>query len=142
MKIQAQMASALRAMAKEEPIDLIVAGDCMSPRLQGGDRIGVTPRRIYLPGDIVAFRRSDDRLLVHRVLGYTFSSRGFRLLAKGDRLAREDDPIQLGSVVGRVISHHGRPLEHSMPERGRSVLGFLRTILRRSVAPWASATSS
>ena len=97
---------------------------------------------MYLPGDIVAFRREDDRLLVHRVLGYTLSGHGLRILTKGDRLSREDEPVTLQSIVGRVVSRRGRPLRHAAPQRWHSLLGYFRVLLRRSLAPWLSATSS
>jgi hypothetical protein len=114
----------------------------MIPCLESGARVQVTSQALYLPGDIVAFRRDDDRLLVHRVLGYTLTRRGLRLLAKGDRLAREDEPVPLGAVVGRVVASQGLPYRVSWRQRWDSSLRFLGTVLKRSIRPWASATSS
>jgi len=143
VRLGAQTASSLRSLAQDEPIELVVSGPCMTPYLEDGDRVQVSHRRVYKPGDIVAFRRQEDeRLLVHRVLGYTLSLDGLKLLAKGDRISREDEPVDLHAVVGRVVSRGGRLIEHSTPERWRSLLGYLRVLLRRSVAPWLSAISS
>jgi hypothetical protein len=129
-------------MAGEEPLELQVSGHCMGPFLESGGRVRVLRRALYLPGDVVAFRRSDDRLLIHRVLGYTLSRHGLRLLAKGDRLAREDEPVPLSSIVGRVVTSQGRPWRAPWRQRGASILAFVRTLVRRSIRRWASATSS
>lgn len=129
-------------MAGDEPLELVVAGHCMSPALECGDRIRVARKRAYLPGDVVAFRRGDDRLLVHRVLGYTLSRQGLRLVAKGDHLAREDEPVLLASVVGRVVASRGIALRTPLSLRAGSLLRFLGALARRSIRPWVSATSS
>lgn len=143
MNLTAQTASALRALAAEAPIDLFVSGTCMSPYLRSGDRIRVTPAPFYWPGDVVAFHRDDDRLLVHRVLGYTLGRDGVRLLAKGDGLSREDEPVPLERVIGRVLdSPRHRPSLTFSRERWRSLAAYLRVLVRRSLAPWRSATAS
>jgi len=140
--VSAKTAVALRAMAGDEPLELQVSGHCMSPFLDSGGRVLILRRALYLPGDIVAFRRGDDRLLIHRALGYTLSRHGLRLMAKGDRLAREDEPVPLSSIVGRVVASQGRPWRASCRQRGTSLLVFVGTLLRRSIRRWASATSS
>ena len=135
MRIRAQIASTLRALAAEAPLEMVVSGNCMEPCLAGGDRIRVSAQRFYLPGDIVAFRREDSRLLVHRVLGYTLSHRGLRLMAKGDRLSREDEPVALNGVLGRVVARRGQALDSSMSTRLSSLSKFLRVFVRRSIRP-------
>ena len=115
----------------------------MNPRLRSGERIRVQGARFYLPGDIIVFRRKDGHLLVHRVLGYSYSRRsGLTLIAKGDHLSREDDPVSLQSVVGRVIDCANQGFATPALQRYRSTVEFFRTILRRSARTWISATSS
>lgn len=142
MSISLQTTAVLRELAASEPVSLTVNGSCMRPTLADGDRIRVRSTRCYLPGDLLAFRRSDGRLLVHRLLGYTIGRRGLRILASGDRLSREDEPVALTQVVGRVIAigHHRTSVQ--WVARLRAVLDYLRVTLRRSVRSWVSATSS
>ncbi len=141
--MEARTAAALRALASWEPLDLIVGGDCMSPLIRSGERVRVLGARVYLPGDIIAFRRRDGRLLVHRVLGYTWHrTRGLEVMAKGDHLSREDDPVGLDSVLGRVVDCENGELATPARQRCRSAVEYLRTILRRSARTWTSATSS
>jgi len=133
---------ALRELAAEAPVTVTVAGDCMTPTLRSGDRVRVIRAKVLWPGDIVTFQRADGRLLVHRMLGYTLGSHGLSLLARGDHLSREDEPVRLDRVVGRVIECEGSPLSTSMGQRWRCAVECLRTLLRRSVRSWVSAPSS
>lgn len=132
----------LRDIAAAETLNLVVSGDCMRPLLESGDRIRVRGGRIYWPGDVVAFRRADGRLLVHRILGYAPSRSGWSVFAKGDHLSREDEPVARDAVIGRVVDGGGRPIEIGAARRWRSTLEFLRILLRRSLGTWLSATSS
>lgn len=142
MSISLQTTAVLRELAASEPVSLTVNGSCMHPTLADGDRIRVRRGRCYLPGDLLAFRRSDGRLLVHRLLGYTIGRHGLRVLARGDRLSREDEPVALTQVVGRVIAtgHHRTSVQ--WVARLRAVLHYLRVTLRRFARSWVSATSS
>ncbi|MDH3404971.1 MAG: S26 family signal peptidase [Acidobacteriota bacterium] len=142
MRIDARTAAILRDIAAHEPVSMIVAGGCMRPCLETGDRIRVRGGRIYWPGDVVAFHREDGRLLVHRVLGYFPGRRGWSIVAKGDGLSREDEPVARRAVIGRVVDHRGRPAAVGASRRCRSLLQLLRVALRRSLGPWRSATSS
>jgi hypothetical protein len=143
VKVRSQTAAALRSLASSEPIDLLVTGDCMSPLLRSGERIRVRGARAYLPGDVIVFRRRDGRLLVHRVLGYAYDRlQGLSVIAKGDQLSREDDPVGLASVVGRVIESDDGVFATPARQRWQSTIEFLRTMLRRSARTWTSVTSS
>ena len=142
MRINTRTAALLRDIAAAETLSLVVSGDCMRPLLESGDLIRVRGGRIYWPGDVVAFRRADGCLLVHRILGCAPSRRGWSVFAKGDNLSREDEPVARDAVIGRVIDRGGRPTEVGVLRRSRSILEFLRILLRRSVQTWVSATSS
>ncbi len=141
MRINARTAALLRDIAASETLSLVVSGDCMRPLLESGDRIRVRGRRLYWPGDVVAFRRADGRILVHRVLGYVPGRHGGSVFAKGDHLSREDEPVTRDAVIGRLVESGGRATDVSWARRSRSVLEFLRILLRRSLQTWASATS-
>jgi hypothetical protein len=142
MRVDLQTAALLRDIAAVEPLSLVVSGDCMEPLLESGDRIRVRARRVYWPGDVVAFRRADGRLLVHRVLGYAPGLHGWSVFAKGDNLSREDEPVARDAVIGRLIDRGGRATHVGSARRWRSMLEFLRMLLRRSLRTWVSATSS
>lgn len=141
MTSHARATAALRAFAATEPVELTVAGHCMEPLIPHGARITIR-RRAYLPGDVVAFRRADGRLLVHRVLGFYVGRRGATVVAQGDRLSREDEPVPLDRVLGRVLACDGRPLAVTTAQRLRSARRFARALLRRSARRWLSATAS
>ncbi len=134
----------LRDIAGNEELTIFVSGPCMDPVLPDGSRIHVRRKRWYWPGDVVAFRRSDGRLLVHRTLGYAVGRRGLALLAKGDRLAREDEPVSLTHIVGRVVGGDCRREAFEVPlaVRIRCIFRYIRTLLRCSLGSWSSANAS
>ena len=47
---------ALRGLAREGPVEVVVRGGCMAPRIADGERVRVAAARFYLPGDVVVFR--------------------------------------------------------------------------------------
>jgi hypothetical protein len=75
----------------------------MLPLLQPGCRVVIAPRRIYLPGDIVAFRSDKGNLLVHRVLGYRPYIFGLYIQTAGDAAPSLDRPIRRADILGRVV---------------------------------------
>jgi hypothetical protein len=84
---------------------LEVRGWSMYPIIRDGDRIRVSPATI---GDInvgdVAFFRSGDRLLAHRVVGHLTDGGSTSLRARGDRFLQEDPPFGQAELVGRVVT--------------------------------------
>ncbi len=142
MGISLQTTAVLRDLAASEPVSLTVNGDCMRPALEDGDRIRVRRARFYLPGDLLAFQRSDGRLLVHRLLGYSIGRHGLQILARGDHLSREDEPVAFAQVVGRVIATGHRRTSIRLVERLRAVLHYAQVTIRRYARSWVSATSS
>lgn len=91
----------LRALAVEAPLSARVVGGCMAPLLTDGMRIEVRARRVYLPGDLIAFAAGDG-LFVHRFLGYAWRRRRLLLLSQADNASRRDAAIDAGQVLGRV----------------------------------------
>ncbi len=127
----------LREGAARGETRLRVQGGCMSPRLAPGDVVTVRRARWLWPGDVVAFLASDDRLTVHRVLGYR-PGRPWRLLTQADHAVLADSAVPLDRVVGRVVASPAV----SWADRARAVgryagrgLAAAGRILRRSARP-------
>jgi hypothetical protein len=112
--------AALRSLAREEPVEVIVRGGCMAPLLADGGRARVAAARFYLPGDVVVFRAADGRLLAHRLLGYRLHAGRAALVTRGDACPVHDAPVPLDAVLGRVEA--ARP---TVAQRLRALLRFL-----------------
>lgn len=91
----------LREMAAESMISARVSGDCMQPLLTDGARIEIRPRRLYLPGDLLAFAHGGRAFFVHRFLGYAWKGRVL-LVTQADSASRRDRPVDPRQVLGRV----------------------------------------
>lgn len=91
--------AALRELAREEALEVVVRGACMAPLLMDGQRVRVHPARLYWPGDVLVFRGADGRLTAHRLLGYR---PGPALVTRGDACGVHDAPVPLAAVLGRV----------------------------------------
>jgi hypothetical protein len=117
---------ALRHMAREGPVEVLVRGDCMAPLLADGERVRVAAARTYWPGDVVVFRAADGRLLAHRLLGYRPHAGRLALVTRGDACVVHDAPVPPGAVLGRIEA--ARP---ALAIRVRSLLRFLGLALRR-----------
>jgi hypothetical protein len=126
----------LRDLALAGPVALRIRGSSMLPRLREGDRVELRARRFYLPGDIVAFRGLDGRLLVHRVVGFRLRHGRVELVAKGDAAARSDAPIPLSSVIGRAANVRVNWRERASALSafaGIAFQSFRQRVLRRTV---------
>ncbi len=84
---------------------LEVRGWSMYPLIRDRDEIRVSPVTIddINVGD-VAFFRSGDRLLAHRVVGHLTDGGSTSLRARGDRFRQEDPPFGQSELVGRVVA--------------------------------------
>ncbi len=142
----AQRRHALAAITREmadtrssEPPWLAVAGSCMSPRIEEGDRVRLETRRAYLPGDVLAFFSRNGRLQVHRLLGYRPVDGVWCCVTAADRVGGSDHPVPLSQVLGRVCAigaaHGEESFGASFVERLRSVARFgglaMKALLRR-----------
>jgi hypothetical protein len=96
--------AAVRDLAAEAPVDATVRGSSMAPLLEDGDRVRIARARLYLPGDVVAFRSGDGRLVVHRLLGYRLHHGRLAGVTRGDAVPQTDPPVPFGELLGRVIS--------------------------------------
>jgi hypothetical protein len=78
----------------------------MTPILNDGESVRVKRARLYLPGDVVAYRCPWQNLyLVHRFLGYVRVRSRWKCLLMPDRGSRPDTLVDLHSVLGRVAQH-------------------------------------
>jgi Peptidase S24-like len=118
--------AALRDLARSEPLEIVVRGDCMAPGIRDGDRIRVFPGRFYWPGDVVVFRGAAGRLTAHRLLGYRPGAGGLALVTHGDSCVVHDAPVPLNAVLGRA--GEVRP---SIAVRLSSLFRFFGLILAR-----------
>lgn len=115
---------ALRAMAREEPLEVRVRGGCMAPLLADGTPVEVTPARVYWPGDVIVFRGADGRLLAHRLLGYRPLHGRLACVTQGDGCVCPDAPVPLSQILGRAAGA-------GASERLRAVGAWLRLAVRR-----------
>jgi hypothetical protein len=121
--------TALRDLAREQPVEVTVRGGCMAPLLADGERVAVAPARIYWPGDVVVFQAADGRLLVHRLLGWRPWAGSLACVTRGDGCPCHDAPVPRDRLLGRVIAPaRARP---RWTERLRAGLAFLRLAARR-----------
>jgi len=128
---------ALRDIATDIDITLVVSGECMSPWLRNGQRIRVRPCRWYWPGDILALRDPEGRWISHRVIGYR--PRGVRLqyMTQADVATTPDRPVNRDRVLGRVVGGDCSPeacrppLAHRLHALWRFVQLSLDALARR-----------
>jgi hypothetical protein len=114
----------LRELARERPLALTVRGDCMLPRLRDGERVEIAPARRYWPGDIVAFATPQNRIALHRLLGYRLAAGRLVCVTRGDRSDTPDTPILPSLLLGRALA------TPPWADRARALLAFLDLTLR------------
>jgi hypothetical protein len=90
----------------------------MAPFIKDGDVVTISPLRGSRPrlGDVAAFTRGADSLLVHRVV----ERQGGSWSTKGDNVVELDGAIPAASLLGRVtrIERDGRAVRLGLgPER-------------------------
>jgi hypothetical protein len=97
------------ALAEGDAAVLRVTGGCMEPDLLHGAAVRVEGSRFFIPGDVVAFHcPHQNRLLMHRFLGYVRSRGAWKLMIMSDRGAQPDPLVDLSRVLGRVAAESGR----------------------------------
>ena len=134
--------AAVRDLAAEAPVAATVRGTSMAPLLADGDRVTIARARFYLPGDVVAFRAGlagEERIVVHRLLGYRLHRGRLACVTRGDAASLPDPPVPLGELLGRVVTHRGpAPLA---PPRARlaAAAGWLCLAGRRILRPERSS---
>lgn len=128
------------ALAQGEKALLRVTGDCMEPDIPHRAAVWVKRSGFYLPGDVVAFHcPHQNRLLVHRVLGYVRRRGAWKLMTLADRGMRPDPLVALSQVLGRVIAQGNRAYRVAPARRLESLRRYgawcLRYLVWRGTAP-------
>ena len=128
----------LRDFCQEGTLTVRVRDECMSPALIDGERVIVTSRRIYWPGNILVFRYGDAGLRIHRLIAYRLKGRSLQLITRGDRSESFDAPIHFEQVIGKVNGVASRdrlcgigPLTRGVLDLGRMATHRLVSRIRR-----------
>jgi hypothetical protein len=84
-------------------VRLRVLGTSMVPAIHPGDLISIQHASLseISLGEIVVYSR-EGRLIAHRVVGRASSSEQPLLIMRGDRLRKDDAPVFLPELLGRV----------------------------------------
>jgi len=122
---------ALKGLAEQAPVRVRVCGQSMAPLLPAGAEVEIWSRRFYWPGESVAFRATDGRLLIHRLLGYRPHGWGLRLVTQGDAAPTPDPPVALSAVIGRVTPGSGIFGTVRITQGIIAVVRFARLVLAR-----------
>ncbi len=102
-----------------ETLNIRVSGNCMEPVLEDGQQVRIRRKGRYLPGDILVFVDSKERLMAHRLLG-SFRRQGqLRHVTRADNGDRADQSIAADQVLGAVM------LKVPLHQRLRCAAGFL-----------------
>ncbi len=86
-------------------------GTCMSPCLGDGSPVRIAVGRLFLPGDILAYCDNNQRMVLHRLIGYYRCGGRWRLLLRADSARRPDRGITGERVLGKAIDVE-IPLRH------------------------------
>lgn len=117
--MQRLLAAQLRARGQAE---ITVTGVSMNPTLYEGDRITLSARSDYEPGDILVFTYKHGELLVHRLL----DKQDGRYICKGDNAFRLED-ITLEQIFGKVafVTRDGEPYSPEIWRRRPLLLSLM-----------------
>jgi hypothetical protein len=124
---------ALRELCVEQPLAVRVTGDCMSPLAHDGDVVRVSRVRFYWPGDVIAFRHSDGRLLMHRLIGYWPTEGGVGIITQADSSSSCEAAFGLDCVIGKVTGGDGSSVMSHVPIHRRfwAMGRFVRVVAGR-----------
>ena len=118
-------------------VEIMVTGASMWPFLQGSDVVTLEPVSVdeVDRGDVVAFVRSNRRLVIHRAIG---AIRG-GILTRGDAVGNPTESVAEANLIGRVVrvDRNGhRVLLGTGPERRFLALLSRLGWLTLALLPW------
>ncbi len=124
------------ALAEGDEAVLRVTGGCMEPDLADRAAVRVEGSRFFVPGDVVAFHcPHQNRLLMHRFLGYVRTRGAWKFMTMADRGARPDPLVDVSRVLGRVSAQSGRTYRVALRQRLEAVRRYAlwcgRYVVRR-----------
>jgi len=123
----------LKSLAQEGPVTAIVNGDCMQRTMPEGVRVRLEYKSRYWPGDVIAFKRGDGKIVCHRLLGYVPGRNGWRVITRAENTRRVDVPVHLRLVVGMVTGVDGDVFRARKKDRMLALGQYLAAIIRRPV---------
>jgi len=137
-----EILSALRELGIEQRLRIRVRGFSMAPDLPDGATVEISPRRVYFPGDVIAFVAPKGELRVHRVLGYRWQLSHCRVVTKGDNASWIDPPVTLDQVLGLVRGGDCARSIYEVPvsHRFRGVGFLLRKLVTWCRHPWTKTS--
>ena len=120
----------LKTFAHEGPLTVVVNGDCMQETIPGGSRLRLESRPGYWPGDVIAFKRGDGKIVSHRFLGYVPGRSGWRVVTCAENTRRVDAPVLVQEVLGKVILVDGQSFHPAIRHRARAVTRYFAAVIR------------
>ena len=120
---------AINHLSGDGPLTLVVDGDCMFNTVPNGSKVRIERRTCYWPGDVVVYGRGDDRLVMHRFLGYVLSRQGWCGVTRADEAGRADAPMAVERILGKVIRIDQVPLHSGILLRLRSLLHYVVAVV-------------
>ena len=120
----------LKSFAQEGPVTVVVDGDCMQQTIPSGARLLLEFKRNYWPGDVIAFKRNDDKIVCHRLLGYAPGRNGWRVITRAENTDQVDVPVNVGHVLGKVISVDDEPFQPQLKTRFRAAANYFYAVAR------------
>jgi len=123
----------VEALKLSGSLRLPATGTSMVPAIHPRDVITVQPieSNEVTIGDVVVYSR-DHALVVHRVVGMFVDKDERRLVTRGDRLLKDDEPIDLSDVLGKVVRVQRRNRRLSLRPVKSAAHQTLCQVLRRS----------
>ncbi len=113
-------------LIKDGPLTVQVNGNCMGNLLRNGCRVQLARQRFYLPGDIIVFGRGDQRMVSHRLLGFSPGRHGWIAITQADREARPDAPFSVDRILGKVTAIDGVPVRYPLYRRAWAAVRFIK----------------
>ena len=120
----------LKTFAREGPLTVAVDGDCMQGTMPCGSVLRLESERKYWPGDVIAFKRKDGKIVCHRLLGYVPGRNGWCVITRAENSVQVDKPVLLSSVLGKVTLIDDEPFHPELKTRARSVLQYFAAVIR------------
>ena len=120
----------LKTFAQEGPLTVVVNGNCMQRTIAEGSRLRLENKRGYWPGDVIAFKRNDGKIVSHRFLGYAPSRNGWRVITRAENTREVDAPVFVRCVLGKVTSVNDVAFHPGIKDRARAVIQFIAAVAR------------
>lgn len=127
---------AIRQMSHDGPLTISVDGDCMFNSVPNGSKVQIERHHIYWPGDIVIYGRGDDRLVMHRFLGYVPGRRGWYCVTRADQAKNADAPVLVNRIVGKVKRVNQQAVACSVWQRVQSFSYHCLAVARMAYRRW------